>query len=101
MSKVDTEKVHALRKLLGELIKEGAQYTKRSEKLRDLDIYATRAARTTAYARLESSAEHIERLKHDAHCLAVEIGIADRRDASAYGQHTFGDGSSFMRAEPA
>ncbi|MGP1666245.1 MAG: hypothetical protein ACTS5I_10130 [Rhodanobacter sp.] len=27
---------------------------------------------------------HIRRLKHEAHCLAVELGIADLRDESHY-----------------
>ena len=64
----------------------------------------TKARRDSANESARECAIEIRRLKHEAHCIAVEMGIAERRDPSAYTDSTapggFGRTFAFVRREP-
>jgi hypothetical protein len=47
-----------------------------------------RATNLRSQAAANSCAIELRRIKHEAHCLAVEIGIADRRSDAAYADAT-------------
>lgn len=48
------------------------------------NLDATKSRRDSARESARECAINIRRLTHDAHCIAVEMGIADRRDDSHY-----------------
>ena len=69
------ESIDAMVEVLRRLKRETLQMRKRSAKLND-------------QAGANACAIEIRRIKHEAHCLAVELGIADVRAEAAYGTAT-------------
>lgn len=79
----DGGKEDALIKVLREIKKERKRLERASIRSADFDL--TQRARGNAREDARESAVHIRRLEHEAHCLAVEMGIADIRGDDAYG----------------
>ena len=76
--KIDTEKAEALIRQLKLLVKEQKAQTKFSDKLAIMDPFSTsQKSRDSVRRNLESSSEHMIRVEHECHCLAVELGIAE------------------------
>lgn len=69
------EKIDALIATMKRLKRETVQMQKRSSNLKN-------------QAGANACAIEIRRIKHEAHCIAVELGIADARDGTAYGATT-------------
>lgn len=96
------EKVVEMADCMKRLLKEMAQLQKQNVITVNFEITKTR--RDNARESARESAIEIRRLKHEAHCIAVELGIAERRDESYYTPSTapagFGREIIFDRRAP-
>lgn len=79
---MDILKASELADVLKRIVKAQAVLDKHNKKSIDKDT--TPKQRRNAIEDAREAAIEIRYLKHEAHCLAVEFGIADRRDDSHY-----------------
>lgn len=88
---------------LKQIDKESVAMAKHSAISGNFELTKTRRDNASESAR--EAAIEIRRLKHEAHCLCVELGLADRRADSYYQDATapagFGRTTIFTKREPA
>jgi len=100
---MNTQSLAELATCIKDLLKEQVRLDKFNTTSMDFDGVSIKRR----HAAMESAREcaiEIRRLRHEAHCLAVEAGIADMREANHYGESTapagFGRHVKFHRRIP-
>jgi len=94
--KVDTNKLDALIKCAKYLKKLEVSYQRNSSVAAIMDGDTSMKKRNAAFNKMETDAEAIEDQLHELHCLAVELGVADRDD-SRYGETIVAGGRGIER----
>lgn len=99
---MEQSQLDAMASLMKQIGREKAALAKHNAVAGDFDN--TSARRNKAREAARECAVEIRRLTHEAHCVAVEMGIADRRDDSHYTPSTapagFGRTVIFDRRAP-